>query len=290
MSSPKVTIIITCFNHEPYVIRSIKSAINQSYLNVKIIVIDDYSTDRSREVIENFLLKYPEITFIKNEKNLGHNQSFNQILSFCESDYIMDLSGDDYLNENCIENLVKAYKKLNNDNYFVVYSNCNLVDHLGNFIKQYYPDNFKNLIDEDGYCAILSAENKMCSVTALLNYKIFLTLNGYDPSLAYEDLDYWIRALRKFKIKYIDEILVNKSVLENSLYSRGFTRNYLTKHFNNSTVKILFNAYHLNKYKQEDYSLLKRVHFEMVKNFKVYDFINCIKLSYLELKCRFRKF
>jgi glycosyltransferase involved in cell wall biosynthesis len=71
-----VTIICLCYNQENYVIES-KSVINQDYKLIELIIVDDYSTDNSKSVIEEWLIDYPEIQFIANETNLGSTKSFN---------------------------------------------------------------------------------------------------------------------------------------------------------------------------------------------------------------------
>jgi glycosyltransferase involved in cell wall biosynthesis len=287
---PLVTIVITCYNHQKFILKCINSVINQTYNNINIIIIDDYSNDQSVLTIQNFIKNYPKITFFKNQSNFGHTKSFNQVLDLCETDYIMDLAGDDFLESNCIEKLIETYGKINHSEYFAVYSNCNLVSDNNEFIETYYPKNYSNKIDENAYAAILDFRNRMCSVSALLNYKIFKTLGGYDSSLAYEDLDYWIRALRNYKIKYISDILVNKTVLQSSLYRSGFKRSSLARKINLSTLKILTKAFGLNQCKKEDYLLLSRIKFEMKKNIKIGYFDIFAKLLILDLKCRFRFF
>lgn len=54
-----VSVIITCYNHEKYIEECIESIFKQSYPNIELIVIDDGSTDHSREIIEETLKKSP---------------------------------------------------------------------------------------------------------------------------------------------------------------------------------------------------------------------------------------
>ena len=72
---PLVSVICLSYNHEAYVVEALNSVINQTYTNVELLIADDYSTDNSVEVIQNWLENHPEVDFLTNEKNLGNTNS-----------------------------------------------------------------------------------------------------------------------------------------------------------------------------------------------------------------------
>ncbi len=106
-----VTVIVPIYNGEKYIERCIESIINQSYKNVKIICIDDNSNDNSKNIINNYA-KFNDIKYIKNNEHLGVALSRNKGIKIADSDYIMFLDCDDWLDLNCIE---KAIHKFNCD-------------------------------------------------------------------------------------------------------------------------------------------------------------------------------
>ena len=96
-----VSIIITCFNRENYVGRAIRSAIDQSfpYGKFEVIVVDDNSTDHSREIIDDF---GDDIIFLKHEKNLGLPTARNTGIRRAQGRYVVHLDSDDYFHSELI--------------------------------------------------------------------------------------------------------------------------------------------------------------------------------------------
>ncbi len=274
-----VTVICTCFNHQNYVIESLKSVLNQTYKNIQIIVVDDFSKDKSVLVIEDFLKQNSEILFIKNLQNIGVTKSFNNAMTFAKGAYFVDLACDDVLLPNCIENQLSVFYKSNLDNLAIVYGNAAFISENGNHLS-YYFDVDKNLktIDlpksGDIYEDVVSERTVICSVTAMISKYYFDKLNGYDESLIYEDLDFWIRVTRNYNIEFIDEILVKKRMLTNSFHS-----NFKRKHniIGKTTFKILNKTYKLNKSKRENQILKKRVMIEIKTSFKTKNLILFVK-------------
>ena len=66
-----VSILIPCYNGEKYLDRSIKSALNQTYKNIEIVIGNDGSTDKSLEIIQKYQQQYPNIVRIINSDNHG---------------------------------------------------------------------------------------------------------------------------------------------------------------------------------------------------------------------------
>ena len=67
MKKELVTVYITNFNYSEYIEKSIRSVLSQTYKNIEIIIVDDNSTDRSKEILKKFI-KHPKIKIIFNKK------------------------------------------------------------------------------------------------------------------------------------------------------------------------------------------------------------------------------
>ena len=59
MGNNLVTVVIPCYNHEHYIEQAIRSVLSQDYPSIELIVIDDGSTDNSRQIIKALHHKYP---------------------------------------------------------------------------------------------------------------------------------------------------------------------------------------------------------------------------------------
>jgi len=107
-----VSIIIPLYNAEKFIKETIESALNQSYKNIEIIIIDDGSTDTSFTVAEKYKNEF--VTVIK-QPNRGASAARNHGLKLAKGDYIQFLDADDIIDINKIEyqiNTLKSYSDL----------------------------------------------------------------------------------------------------------------------------------------------------------------------------------
>jgi len=125
MSNPLVSVIITCFNLEEYIGRSINSCINQTMPDsmFEIIVVDDHSSDDSWGIIEQFggLIKH-----VRHEKNMGVAAASNTGIKMSGGKYIVRVDGDDYINRNFIHTMSEILEW--NEDVGFVYCDQILVD------------------------------------------------------------------------------------------------------------------------------------------------------------------
>ncbi|MDW8851800.1 glycosyltransferase [Flavobacterium sp. MMLR14_040] len=290
---PLVSIICLCYNHENFVVESLNSVLSQSYENIELIIIDDFSNDSSRKTIKNWLENHPDIKFIANESNLGNTKTFNKALQFAKGGYIIDLAADDILLPNCVETQVNTFLNSKQKKLAIVYGNTEVISENKDHIRYYYNVNTakKALIKPasgDIYLSMLNQSSMICSVSSMIKRDVLEELKGYDENLAYEDLDLWIRISRNYNFEFIDAILVQKREVENSLGNQFYKKfNRRTREINRSSYLVIKKAIALNKTKIENKALLKRMHYEMTKAYKTFDIWLFIKYIPLELRLRF---
>lgn len=127
----KVSIIIPVYNIEKYIERCLLSIINQSYKNIEVIIVDDGSTDKSSDIVDDYLNHNNFIVIHK--ENGGLSSARNAGLKVATGEFVMFVDGDDYLMDNAIEILVK---KINDEidvvmfPYIRVYGSKKIETHL----------------------------------------------------------------------------------------------------------------------------------------------------------------
>ncbi|OKH11497.1 glycosyltransferase family 2 protein [[Limnothrix rosea] IAM M-220] len=103
----KVSILIPCYNAKKWIAASIESALNQTYLNKEIIVVDDGSTDGSLEIVKSFGDKI----IWETQPNQGGNITRNNLLKLSTGEWVQYLDADDYLKSEKIANQMAIVDK-----------------------------------------------------------------------------------------------------------------------------------------------------------------------------------
>jgi glycosyltransferase involved in cell wall biosynthesis len=105
----KVSIIVPIFNSELTLNRCLDSAINQSYENIELILVNDGSTDKSEEICKEYAKKYHNIKYIY-KKNSGVSNTRNIGIKESTGKYLLFLDSDDTIDKNVILELVNEVK------------------------------------------------------------------------------------------------------------------------------------------------------------------------------------
>ena len=88
-----ISVILPTYNNEGTIFDSIKSILNQSYQDFELIIINDCSTDKTKQVIESF--DDNRIIYLENNKNIGRSKSRNMAIKIAKGDFIAVMDGDD---------------------------------------------------------------------------------------------------------------------------------------------------------------------------------------------------
>lgn len=115
MNNPLVSIIIPVYNSESYLADTINSALNQTWQNIEIILVDDGSSDSSLKIAKSFESKTIKVF---SQANKGASAARNKGILESNGDYVQFLDADDLLSENKIECQVKLLE--NNNDYIAL--------------------------------------------------------------------------------------------------------------------------------------------------------------------------
>ena len=259
MKTPLVSIVCLCYNHEQFVAEAIQSVKDQTYPNIQLIIVDDHSADRSAEIIKKSISLDVSTEFLELSANVGNCRAFNCGLEKAEGDFVIDLSADDVLFPERVAMGMAVFQSMD-ESVGVNFADAQLIDDAGKSIG-YHSDRFPHGEVPQGniYKEVLS-KYFINGPTMMIRMAVLKKLGGYDPTLAYEDFDFWVRSSREYKYCYTPEPLVKRRIVRGSLGQQQYLRGSAQL---NSTLAVCKKAFSLNRSKEEHQALRKRILFEM---------------------------
>lgn len=189
--NPLVSIIIPNYNRRELLLKTIQSALIQTYSNIEIIIVDDFSSDGSREFIEKYAENENKIRYFFLEQNSGANKCRNVGVSMAKGEYIAFLDSDDVW---LSQKLEKQVEILEND------------ENIGFVVCGFGETNLKGVKEGPIELKDLIKENNIGGFSVLMLRKsIFDKVGGLDESLpSSQDWDIYLKLLeisKGYKIK-----------------------------------------------------------------------------------------
>jgi len=229
-NNPKISVILTSYNHAKYIGEAIDGVLSQSFKDFELIIIDDKSSDNSVEIIQKY--QDPRINFIKNEINLGMCAAINLGILQAKGKYIAHICSDDIWFRN--DKLQKQFDFLEeekNSNYGAVFTLPNPINEDGSELKDRTNPHCRvfyratNRSREEWLRFFFYDFNCLCFPTALVRKTCYEMLGGYDSRYSMMlDLDMWIRIALKYNIFVIQEKMISFRVGEASTSSQDNAR------------------------------------------------------------------
>ena len=109
--NPLISIIIPVYNTEKHLEKCLESAINQTYKNIEIIVVNDCSPDNSEEIIKSYIQKDDRIIYLKNPTNAGTHETRKAGVLQARGEYILFLDSDDWFDLDACEKITKTIQQ-----------------------------------------------------------------------------------------------------------------------------------------------------------------------------------
>ncbi|CAM4152855.1 glycosyltransferase family 2 protein [Gillisia hiemivivida] len=202
-NKPLISIIIPCYNDAKYIEESVQSALNQTYSNKEVIVVDDGSNLKTKKVLDNLENKVQKLI---TQKNKGVSVARNVGIEACSGEYVLVLDSDDYFEPSFCEKALQIFEKESDVKIVTCYSKWfNARTHIT------YKPKGGNIKD------ILISNVAMGS--SMLRKQDWQIVEGYDEKMTrgYEDWEFYMRLLKSGgKAEVIPEILFNYRNKENS--------------------------------------------------------------------------
>lgn len=197
MSTPIVSIILTSYNHAAYIAAAIESALNQTFTDFELLIIDDGSTDSSRDVIKTF--DDPRIKTFLYEVNRGPVIAIAEAVQSARGKYIAVHHSDDLWTT---DKLAKQVAFLDaNPNYAACFTWADFVDERGNLQSLAHGDAYRNVFDKKNRSRaewlnyFFYNANCLCHPSAMLRREAYENFRLLDVHGFWQLPDYlmWVR-------------------------------------------------------------------------------------------------
>lgn len=200
--APKVSVHIITMNRAKLLPLAIESALNQTYKNLEIIIVDNNSTDKTEELVKRYCLSDSRIKYFRIVENLGITKTRNYAISKSTGKYIAVLDSDDFwLTEDKIEKQVSFLEK--NPEYAIVGSQSIVVNESNHQI-----DEIKNQTDWEKIKEMFLIKNQITHSSALIRKNNLTFFGGYDEKYSiWEDYATFLKIGSEYKIANLPETL-----------------------------------------------------------------------------------
>lgn len=211
-----ISVIIPTYNCAKYLAEAIGSVSRQNFRDFEVIIIDDGSTDNTKEVVECCTQSLNnEIKFISQE-NKGLACARNAGIHAAAGKYIALLDADDMWLPNRLKEGVSLLEQQREIG--LAHSNITFISENGNCLNT--PDRNKHFLTGYIFEYLLLRKAHISCPTVLVRRECFKHLGLFDENLTRlgcEDRELWLRLSRKYKIAYIDKVLAYYRLRKDSM-------------------------------------------------------------------------
>jgi glycosyltransferase involved in cell wall biosynthesis len=199
---PLISVVIPVFNREDLIKKSIQSILDQEYSELELIVVDDYSTDKSREKVREF--SDSRIKLIELKENGGNAKSRNEGWKNAQGEWVAYLDSDDWFEPDYLTRLVEAIDRNPESGFF--WTGVRYVDKYDAVIKEEIWNPKEELPSTTFFDELRIGTN--CGVA--FRKELLERYHGFDESFrASVDREFFLRISRTEIGKGIPYILVN---------------------------------------------------------------------------------
>lgn len=221
-SSIKVTSFIVCYNQENTILQTLESVCGQIVnFDYEVIIGDDCSTDKTREICEEFIAQNQDknIKIFPKQKNIGMIENYKRLIAAAQGEYIAGCAGDDYwCDDYKIQKQFDFLEK--NPDYGMVHTNYKILRVASGSIQEHkgeYPsgDILENLF-HGNFIIPVTAVYKRSLIIDLINEGIL------NRGFLMEDYPLWFYIAERQKIKHLEDITaVYRKNVESLSYSQN---------------------------------------------------------------------
>lgn len=185
----KVSVIIPAFNHAEFIADAISSALESSYENIEVVVIDDGSTDDTRKVVSSF-----KNVLYFHQKNLGAHHAINRGISVASGDLIAILNDDDVFSPSHVSQAVLNLETYGNS-FFVGKAEVFGQGFKLELLKEHLASSVKAIEDFGWILSLFKINWSISTSSFVFDKDVYNKLGGFHGLSFCHDLDFLLRAI-----------------------------------------------------------------------------------------------
>lgn len=239
---PLVSIIIPNYNYELYLREAIDSALNQTYEHVEVIVVDNGSTDSSKNIIQSYGNRITSLFF---QRNTGPSSARNSGVEIASGKYLIFLDSDDVLVSDAVMNFLHEFE--GHPDCGIVFGKAELVGIEGATAWIY-----KNMPRYLFYEQFVFKNYILIPAAAMVKRNTLNEAGMFNPHiLQCEDYELWLRISKKFTLLYVDKVVAKvrkhgTNYSQNTISMLTWELDMKLSHYDHSNImkKAISNVYH----------------------------------------------
>jgi glycosyltransferase involved in cell wall biosynthesis len=220
MENVIVSVIIPSYNREILIQKAIDSVMKQTFQDFEILVIDDASTDNTKEIIDS--LHNNKIKYFRLEKNSGQCVARNYGIRHAKGKYVAFLDSDDEWLPEKLEKQIDCFSK-GSDSLGAVYGRAYQKDVIRDVTSVTTDEFYRGPVSDkfmDGFCPPTPS-------LFMVKTDVIKECNGFDEKLIpFVDLDMWLRISEKYEFDFVDEPIIIKYEQIGDQYINNFEKRY----------------------------------------------------------------
>lgn len=210
VKKPLISILMPAYNSERFISEAIDSMLNQTFKDFEFLIIDDASTDKTRNIIRNYQKRDKRIRVITNKKNLKIAATLNIGINKAKSEIIARMDPDDISHPDRLfiqYQFLKSHPKV-----AIVGANIQIIGNGNKLLcKREYPTASVKLK------RIMFRYSPFAHPAIMFRKKVFEEFGGYDETMAVcEDIDLWFKIGGKYEFANIPKTLLTYRLVPSS--------------------------------------------------------------------------
>ncbi|MEX2659940.1 MAG: glycosyltransferase [Acidimicrobiales bacterium] len=199
---PAVSVLMPVYNGEAFLAEAVESILGQTFTDFEFVIVDDGSSDRTAQMIEEYVARDGRIRAVHQTENLGLIATLNRAIPGCRGDYIARMDADDHCDARRLERQVDHLTR--NPDVGVLGTTYRFIDERGREL----PDGRQLPTDPASLRWRLFFECCIAHATVLVRRDVYQSLIPYDKSFfAAEDYELWLRAAGRVRMENLESVL-----------------------------------------------------------------------------------